>query len=203
MTLNEHYKFHSRKSIKPYSKFFIFIVLILTVTYTMARFISGAIGNAELHVAKWSVLINDEQVDTSSSTLQSPIPLLNSLDGSTDLQAGDECYFEIEIDPTSTEVGITYSIVIDLTTGDNPLPSGSSIERYDLYIGDSLTVIDSQDVNHTAKTITESIDLTNNQPLDTNSIRRYRIYCYIPDDATITDGEEFNVNPTISVSQDV
>lgn len=203
MTLSEHYKFHSRKSIKPYSKFFILVVLAITAAYTSSRFVNSAIGSTDFSIAEWSISINNEKITTSLNTLSNTMPLLNSDDGSTSLKSGDECYFDIEIDPTSTEVALTYSILIDLTAGNHPLPSGSKVLRYDLYVGENTTVTSTENFNTTTATINGDIDLTNNQALDSNAIRRYRIYCGIPDTANITDGEEFNVNPLITVSQDV
>jgi len=57
--------------------------------------------------------------------------------------------------------------------------------------------------NTTTATISGSIELSNKQPLTSSSIRRYRIYCGIPNNASITDGEEFNVNPVITIDQDI
>ena len=131
------------------------------------------------------------------------MPLLNVSDGSTSLKSGDECYFDIEINPSSTEVSLTYSIDIDLTSGSHPLPSGSTVLRCDLYTGGSATVSDTETFGTTTATINGSIALSNSEPLNASSIRKYRIYCEIPSNASITDGEEFNVNPVITIDQDI
>ena len=86
MTLREHYKFHSRKSMKPYSKLLMLVILMLTAIYTLSRFISSAVGNTEIAIATWSIAINNEQITSSSSQLSNAMPLLNSSDGSTSLK---------------------------------------------------------------------------------------------------------------------
>jgi len=86
MTLKEHYKFHSRKSVKPYSRLLTLIFLMFTAVYTLSRFISSAVGNTELAIATWSIAINNEQITNSSSQLSNAMPLLNSSDGSTSLK---------------------------------------------------------------------------------------------------------------------
>ena len=202
MSLREYYKFHSRKSLKPYSAFFILIVLAFTAYFTFGRYNNEAANSGSFMVAKWSISVNGETMNSSTNTLSNSIQLINSNDGTSELNPGDECYFDLEIDPSTTEVSIIYSILIDLTAGNHPLPTGSSILRYDLYEGDSVTPT-TENVNSTSTTISDTILLTNNQPLDSSSVRIYRIYCSIPNNATITGGEEFNVNPTITISQNI
>lgn len=204
MTLSERYKFHSRKSIKPYFRLLLFVILgIITIVNTMARYNSHTYATSNFQVAKWEISVNNQKIDNTTDTLSSKIKLLNSLDNSQYLKPGDECYFDITINPATTEVSVFYTIAIDLTSGANKLPSGTKIEKYELYSSNSSTPDSTEQVNGTSKTISGSYNLVNNQALDSSSVRRYRIYCLIPDDAVILNGQEFQVYPVITFEQNI
>lgn len=69
MTLNEHYKFHSRKSLKPYTSLLLLIVLCFGVFHTFAKYTSTANTNSIINVAKWNVLINGQQILSGTNAL--------------------------------------------------------------------------------------------------------------------------------------
>lgn len=202
MTLKDHYKFHSRKSIKPYSRLLVVIVLSISVFYTVARYISSATSTITMEVAKWSIKINNETITSNTSTLSQTMPIYN-VDGSTSLKKGSECYFEITIDPSLTEVALSYSISIDLTSGNHPLPTGTTIDYYEIFTGSSYTLSGTENVNDTSETITGSYSLVEGSALSNSDIVKYRIHCVIPNDAVITNGEEFNIVPVITLQQEI
>lgn len=69
MTLNEHYKFHSRKSLKPYASLLILIVLCIGLFHTFASYSTTANAIPGIHVANWSVSINNQQIASGTSSL--------------------------------------------------------------------------------------------------------------------------------------
>lgn len=69
MTLNEHYKFHSRKSLKPYASLLLLIVLCIGVFHTFASY-SATVGTISgIQIANWSVTINNQQITSGTSSL--------------------------------------------------------------------------------------------------------------------------------------
>ena len=69
MTLNEHYKLHSRKSLKPYANLLLLIVLCIGVFHTFASYSTTASAISGIHVANWSVSINNQQITSGTSSL--------------------------------------------------------------------------------------------------------------------------------------
>ena len=138
---------------------------------------------------------------SNTNILNNTGSLINSLDNTTNIAAGDECYFDITINPALTEVAVSYSIDIDLTSGVNRLPLGTKIEKYEVYTGNLLTLDSTVNVNSSNTKISDVINLVDGQTLTSNSKRKYRIYCLLPNDALIRNGETFKVNPTITVQQ--
>lgn len=69
MTLNEHYKLHSRKSLKPYASLLLLIVVCIGVFHTFASYSATANALPGIHVANWSVSINNQQIASGTSSL--------------------------------------------------------------------------------------------------------------------------------------
>ena len=113
MTLKEHYKYHSRKSIKPYSRLILLFVLVIACSGTFSRYTSSSAVDSLINIAKWSILINGEEITNTSNQLDMDINLFNATDDTNNISLGDECYFDITINPTTTEVAISYSIDIN------------------------------------------------------------------------------------------
>ena len=205
MTLNEHYKFHSRKSLKPYASLLLLIVLCIGVFHTFASYSATANALPGIHVAKWSVTINGESVGNGSSLVTQE--LINADDGTTELNAGDRCYFDIIIDPTSTEVSVSYTILVDVEAQGSTLPAGTTIEKYEKYVGSDYT-LDSNgsksDLNASSVTISDDIDLQNTQTaLGSSDIIKYRIYCVLPEFMSVQKDDEISVIPQITIKQKI
>ena len=159
MTLKERYKFHSRKSIKPYTKLVLLIFLVITMSQTFARYSENGDSDAGIHVAKWSIAINNEQVDENTESLTQAIQLVNAENGTTKVDAGDDCYFDIIINPDETEVSISYSISVDLESQDTTLPTGTKIVKYEQYNGTSSEPASTTNVDNTSVTIENDVVL--------------------------------------------
>ena len=69
MTLNEHYKLHSRKSLKPYASLLLLIVLCIGVFHTFASYSATAGTISGIQIANWSVTINNQQITSGTSSL--------------------------------------------------------------------------------------------------------------------------------------
>ncbi len=202
MTLKEHYGFNSKKSIKPYLKLVLLLFIVITISHTFARYTYTTTNNGVISVAKWHVKINGEEATNNASGLNSNISLLNAEDNTTNIDSGDECYFDIIINPSTTEVAISYAISVDLDQAN--LPSGTKILKYEKYTntGENETISTTQDVDDKTVSISEIISLPETQTaMDNNSIRRYRIYCKIPFPTDIVKDSDFTVTPQITLGQ--
>lgn len=202
MTLKEHYKYHSRKSIKPYKVLFILIVFAITIFHTFGRYANTGAGTGTTQAARWLLTINGEQISSNATTLSSPIQLINSSNGTRYIDIGDECYFDIIVNPASTEVAVTYSILVDLNAVNSSLPSGTTIKKYEKYNNSTSTLISTTNVNGTSATITGNINLSNAQtPLNSSDAVKYRVYCQMPNYANLTKNTSIGVVPQITVQQ--
>lgn len=202
MNLKEHYSFNSRKSIKPYLKLIVMLLMFTTISYTFCSYTYTTINNGKIHIAKWYIEINGEEVKNGASALGKNISLLNSKDNTTNIDSGDECYFDITINPVKTEVAIFYTISLELE--ESNLPNGTKILKYEKYTntGENEQLEKTENVNAKTVSIVENIILPAKQTaLDNTSIRRYRIYCKIPFPADIEKGNNFTVTPQITVEQ--
>ena len=203
MTLKEHYKFHTRKSMKPYANFIIVLVLFISVFQTLASYSSTACGSQDKQIAKWSLVINNEQITSDTTSLAQPVDLINSADQTTVIDAGDECYFDVTINPSETEVAILYSLILNLSTDSN-LPEGTTISKYEKYTGVEETLSSTTVVNSNTLSITENINLPNsNTALQNSSIRKYRVFCKLPDSINSEPNQQYTITPKVTVSQNI
>ena len=203
MTLKEHYSINSRKSIKPYFKLIIMFFILITVSHTYARYTYTTTNNGVISVAKWYIEINGTEITNATSNLNNNIRLLNVEDNTTNIDSGDECYFDIIINPSTTEVAISYSILVDLA--ESNLPSGTKILKYEKYVNTGANEeLDGPEniINAEMVSITENVTLPETQiALNNELVRRYRIFCKIPFPTDIDKDEDFTVTPTITVKQ--
>ena len=130
--------------------------------------------------------------------------MLNLADDTTLIDAGDECYFDIIINPALTEVSISYNISINLSSQENTIPAGTKIKKYEKYVGTNYVLDSTTNIDDTAVSIVENINLENNQiTLGNSAIRKYRFYCVLPEYINVQQGDELVVIPTITVQQNV
>ena len=203
MTIKEHYSINSRKSIKPYFRlvFWLFI-FIITVSQTFARYTYTTTNNGTISIARWHIEINGEEITNGMNNLNNNIELLNTKDNTTNIDSGDECYFDIIINPSTTEVSFSYSISVDLK--ESNLPSGTQILKYEKYVnsGANEELNNTIDINSTNLSITENMLLPEEgTALNNESIRKYRVYCKIPFPIDIDINTLYTVTPTITVMQ--
>lgn len=202
MGLKQHYGITRRKRLKPYLKFFAFVFIIITISHTFSKYAYTSVNNGMLSIAKWHITINGEEITREKNTLSGNMQLLNVTDNTTNIDSGDECYFDIIINPATTEVAVSYSVFIDLDKSN--LPNGTKILKYEKYTNtnENEKLNASTNVNDKKLELSENIILSESQTaLDNTSIRRFRIYCKIPFPADINEGNIFVITPDINVKQ--
>ena len=102
----------------------IFFVALISLFYcvtfmqdTYAKYLSSATENAELTIARWSILINDQDVVNESDFTDTISPIFNGTSNikSDVIAPTAQGYFELEINGENTDVSFQYSIGIDTT----------------------------------------------------------------------------------------
>ncbi len=91
------------------------IVILLTsiiISNTVAKYITSTSSNADINIARWQVLVNNQDV-TSANTLNNVITPI--FPGNNNIASGviapnAEGYFDIVIDATNTDVSLRYEV---------------------------------------------------------------------------------------------
>ena len=97
----------------------ILITVVALVSGTYSKYTNTATGTATLDIAKWSVKIDDTQMNAiSSGALSVPLTYTaNSYVKANKIAPGGSATFTLVIDPTDSEVAIDYDISIGAVTG--------------------------------------------------------------------------------------
>ena len=202
MTLRQHYKMHSRKSIKPYKVLcFLMFLVMITVFQTFSRYSNGRGIGGKAQTARWELKINETYISSSTTQLGSPVQLVNSSDGTNNIDVGDVCYFDLLVDSEKTQVAVAYQISVNTLDANSTLPAGTSILRYEKYNGQTLSLISTTNVNSTAVTISDRVNLVNDDELTKNQSIKYRIYCQMPAYADLVKDSSIGVVPQIEARQ--
>ena len=99
----------------------IFFVALMSLFYcltlmqdTYAKYISSADATAGLTIARWNILLNDQDILVSSNFSDTIVPTFEGTDNikSDVIAPTAEGYFEIELDGTDTDVSFDYTISI-------------------------------------------------------------------------------------------
>ena len=98
---------------------------IYVIKDTYAKYITNANGNAELQIARWKIIINNQDVEQNSNLTSAITPVF---EGTNDIASNviaptAEGYFDLLIDASNTDVSFDYEI----TTSDNENSSVSDI----------------------------------------------------------------------------
>ena len=202
MTLKEHYRCSTRKSLKPFFKLIVLFFIVIAVSQTFARYTSTAANNGAIGIAKWHVEINGQLITATTTGLSANVNLLNATGDTTSIDSKDICYFDLIINPSTTEVSVSYSISVDLTQ--STLPTGTKILKYQKYIntGANETMSGETNINSNTMSVSENIKLLGASTAHGNSsIRRYRIFCEVPFPIDVTQNDMYTINPVVIVEQ--
>lgn len=160
MTLKEKYTIKNKKRIKQFIFLYSILVIFFVIYSTFAKYENTSEGYTKIAVANWKIALNGKELTNNSNTLTDSITLIPTTDidenNSGKIRPGQIGYFDIEIDPTDTEVSFWYQVTLDLAN--SILPSGFSIASYSL------------DGGATKNTLPANNTLSNTVSLDTKNI---------------------------------
>ncbi len=158
------------------NKKIIFFVALMSLLYcitlmqeTYAKYITNANASADLTIARWNILLNNQDIIQNSDFSEKITPVF---DGTAHIKSDviaptAEGYFDIRLDGSNTDVSFTYTFSLDLA-GTNTV-SDLVITRYEL---DGVSYVYNNE------------DITGNILLnDQNKIRNIRFYVKWNDDA--------------------
>ncbi len=156
------------------------IALVLCITQikqTYAKYTETKEGDTDFSVAKWKILVNNNDITESStmSSLINPIYLENENVKEGVIAPGSEGYFDLVIDASETEVSFEYKISI--STSENSSVKDLIITGYTL--NDSAVIPVDSNLNNISNQINYK---------DINKINTLRVYFKWLDD----EGEQMN-----------
>ena len=95
--------------------FVIFAFALSIVSNTYSRYVAAAEGNIDLALANWQILLNNEDITNSSSSVGTinPVILENENVANNKLAPSSKGYFDINIDASSVELSFNYDIKIN------------------------------------------------------------------------------------------
>lgn len=181
MTLKEKYTIKNKKRIKQFIFLYSILVIFFVMYSTLAKYEDTSEGYTKIAVANWKIALNGKELTSSSNTLTDSIILIpttdeNGNDLTTDIdentpikiKPGQTGYFDIEIDPTGTEVSFSYQVSLDLTN--SVLPNGLNISTYSLDGGVTSNTLPEDN------TLKNTVSLGNNDIFTDSDIQRIRYY---------------------------
>ena len=193
MTLTEKYRFRSGGHKVHILIFILIIAIIMTIATTFSRYKRLSSSSAVLTFAKWNISVNDTVISNSqnNSNIEVPIVIENGLEDNI-IRNGNTGYFEIEIDPTDTEVGVEYTINLSFVKLPSNLLSNMLFESYSLDGGTTKN-------NISNNSISGNILLGSKASLDSNDVKTYRVYWrWVGSDLDTNPGDcKINTNVTV------
>ena len=105
------------------------LLIIVTLAVTMSlmsntysRYVADTTGNLEVQLATWKILVNESDISSGnvSSVELTPIIEKNDNVASNKLAPSSEGYFDIQIDPSNTEVTFDYIISLEVLNENVP-----------------------------------------------------------------------------------
>lgn len=140
------------------------LVTLNMIDTTYGKYLSKTASTTKMNVARWDIKVNNEHIKNSQDLEAEITPeyLENEYVAANTIAPGSVGYFDIEIDPSDTDVSFDYQIIIAKAT-QNPI---TDLKLLKYYINDENNMVE----NVSSNTITSSILQTNKQ------IHRIRIY---------------------------
>lgn len=140
------------------------LVTLNMIDTTYGKYLSKTASTTKMNVARWDIKVNNEHIKNSQDLEAEITPeyLENEYVAANTIAPGSVGYFDIEIDPSDTDVSFDYQIMIAKAT-QNPI---TDLKLLKYYINDENNMVE----NVSSNTITSSILQTNKQ------IHRIRIY---------------------------
>ncbi len=188
--------------------FVIFAFALSIVSNTYSRYVAAAEGNIDLALANWQILLNNEDITNSSSSVGTinPVILKNENVANNKLAPSSKGYFDINIDASSVELSFNYDIKINK----NEILDDLLITKYQIIKEDT----NSEEV--------EYIDVINNEIngtidyLEENTIKPFRIRVFFEwfdgdseesndesDTEIVKNNNSLTINATIKFTQKI
>lgn len=181
MTLKEKYTIKNKKRIKQFIFLYSILVIFFVMYSTLAKYEDTSEGYTKIAVANWKIALNGKELTSSSNTLTDSITLIpttdeNGNDLTTDIdentpikiKPGQTGYFDIEIDPTGTEVSFWYQVSLDLVN--SVLPRGLNILSYSLDGGITSNTLPEDN------TLSNTVSLGSKDMFTDSDVQRIRYY---------------------------
>lgn len=148
-----------RSSVRKYTVLALVVFAIIAVIGgTYSRYSSTGKANATVEVAKWAVKLNGTNISSATGTVTPTLTYAeNSNVAAKKLAPGRSATFDIELDPTGSEVAIDYTLEIAALTGITNSSSTIAVTgaTYVIGTGDSATATITNDTISIPETLAD------------------------------------------------
>ena len=154
----------NNRKVKFLIAFIALFVCITQIQQTFAKYVESKEGDANFTVAKWQILVNQQDITETAtiSSLINPVYLENENIKDGVIAPSSEGYFDLEIDASNVDVSFQY--IISIANSENSSVSDLKITGYSL---NESAIILVDDLNN----ITDTIRYT-----DPNKVNNLRVY---------------------------
>lgn len=166
------------------------MLCITTVQQTYAKYVTSTEAGANMTIARWRILVNDEDIHTGAALANTIVPTFTGTEYIKDgvIAPTSEGYFDLVIDSTNTDLSFTYTINTMVSTESSV--SDIKIIAYQLNNGD---IINFTGDNHT---ITGDVLYSNNTPSNT-----IRVFIKWDDSETNSMNNEADTNASYNAEK--
>ena len=135
-----------------YRKYFVFVMAFLSfvlciffIEESYAKYVTATSENAEINVARWRILVNNNDIRDNNSTNTTITPIFL---GSEHIASGIEGYFDLIIDATAADVSFKYNI--NFSVNENSAVSDLVVSKYSINDGAEINLpADNQSIENT------------------------------------------------------
>ena len=174
-----------KKTIYSLLVIFSLTLCVFFITESYAKYLTSTEGNAKMNVARWKIIVNNEDIKNNSSltTQITPTFLGNDNIAENVIAPTSEGYFDLIIDATEADVSFKYNIDIEVD-------ENSSVQ--DLKI--SKFVIDEEEIIPTDNTYSIERQVLHK---DNTQIINIRVYIYWDDSESASMDNTMDTQATI------
>lgn len=158
---------------------------IFLITDTMAKYKSDAEANTNISIARWNILVNNQDIKNNKDFSSTITPVFEGNENMADniIAPNAEGYFDIIVDHTNVDVSFT--LKIDISIDPNSSVKDLIIKEYSYNDTNPISI------NNNECHINNDIDYT-----DTIKTRKYRFYVKWNDDEGSTMNNEEDTTAT-------
>ena len=140
----------NNRKVKFLIAFIALFVCITQIQQTFAKYVESKEGDANFTVAKWKILVNQQDITETAtiSSLINPVYLENENIKDGVIAPSSEGYFDLEIDASNVDVSFQY--IISIANSENSSVSDLKITGYSL---NESAIILVDDLNNITDTI--------------------------------------------------